>query len=159
MTDPVFYAEDPEGALRRWIPTPEMMRGNEMARAIRGGTAMNDTPTLIEFLADRLVEVYGENARVDFILAAKERAAMLRRSLPESAPAHDMRADTPALTRGQQRHVADYLDEIADEKLIGYPLGRTDPMTANRLSLAAAYRLVATDMRALSDGESSGSDT
>lgn len=159
MTELVFFAEDAEGVLRRWRPTPEMMRGNEMARAIRGGTAMNDTPTLIEFLADRLIEVYGENARVDFILAAKERAAMLRRSLPESAPAHDMSADTPDLTRGQQRHVADYLDEIADDKLIGFPLGSTDPVTANRLSLGAAYRLVATDMRALSDGESSGSDT
>lgn len=159
MTEPVFYVEDAEGVLRRWRPTPEMMRGNEMARAIRGGTAMNDTPTLIEFLADRLVEVYGENARVDFILAAKERASMLRRALPESAPAHDMRDDIPALTRGQQRHVADYLHRIADEKLIGFPMHRLDPITANRLSLAAAYRLVATDMRALSDGESSGSDT
>lgn len=84
MTEPTFYAEDPEGALRRWHPSPEMMRGNEMAKAIRGGTALNDTSTLIEFLADRLVEVYGENANIDFILAARERAAMLRRSLPKS---------------------------------------------------------------------------
>ncbi len=57
-------------------------------------------------------------------------------------------------TRGQQRQVADYLDEIADEKLIGYPLGPTDTFTAQRLALGAAYRLVASDMRSLSDGES-----
>lgn len=57
------------------------------------------------------------------------------------------------LTRGQQRQLADYLDEIADEKLIGYPLGPTNSMIAQRLSMGAAYRLVATDMRSLSDGE------
>ena len=79
----VFYAEDSDGVLRRWRPTPEMLRGNEMARAIRGGSAINDTPTLIEFLADRLVEVYGENRNVDFIRAAIERAGMLRNSLPK----------------------------------------------------------------------------
>lgn len=57
-------------------------------------------------------------------------------------------------TRGQQRQVANYLDEIADEKLSGYPLGPTDTFTAQRLTLGAAYRLVASDMRSLSDGES-----
>jgi len=57
------------------------------------------------------------------------------------------------ITRGQQHQIADYLDDIADEKLIGYPLGPTKPLIAQRLSLGAAYRLVATDMRSLSDGE------
>jgi hypothetical protein len=78
----VYYAEDSEGALRRWRPTAETLRGNEMARAIRGGTAVNDTPTLIEFLANRLVEVHGESPDADFIRAAKERAEMLRDALP-----------------------------------------------------------------------------
>lgn len=57
------------------------------------------------------------------------------------------------ITRGQQKELANYLDEIADEKLIGYPLGPTDPIIAHQLVLGAAYRLVATDMRSLSDGE------
>ncbi|MBR9840241.1 MAG: hypothetical protein GYB50_20460 [Rhodobacteraceae bacterium] len=55
-------------------------------------------------------------------------------------------------TRGQQRQIADYLDHIADQKL-NCLLGSADPMTANRISLGAAYRLVAADMRALADGE------
>ena len=59
----------------------------------------------------------------------------------------------PKITRGQQRQIADYLDEIADEKLIGSPLGPTDHLRAQILALGTAYRLVATDMRALSDGE------
>ncbi|MCZ4268990.1 hypothetical protein O4H48_13910 [Rhodobacteraceae bacterium G21628-S1] len=57
-------------------------------------------------------------------------------------------------TRGQQLQIADHLDDIADEKLIGCPLGPTAPFTAQRLTLGAAYRLVASDMRSLSDGES-----
>ncbi|HDZ80711.1 MAG TPA: hypothetical protein ENH56_05630 [Roseobacter sp.] len=57
------------------------------------------------------------------------------------------------ITRGQQRKLAEYLNEIADEKLIGCPLGPTNPMVAQRLALGAAYRLVASDMRSLSDGE------
>jgi len=57
------------------------------------------------------------------------------------------------ITRGQQRAVADYLDEIADEKLIGCPLGPTNVFRAQHLALGMAYRLVATDIRALADGE------
>jgi len=83
MAAQVFYAEDADGFLRRWEPTPETLRGSEMARAIRGGTAINDTPTLIEFLVDRLVNLHGESLDVDYIRAAKERAAMLRDSLPK----------------------------------------------------------------------------
>ncbi|NDV53858.1 hypothetical protein [Salipiger sp. PrR003] len=86
MSEQVFFAQDAEGTLRRWHPTPEMMRGNEMARAIRGGSPGNHVAYLIEFLAARLVEVYGENERMDFILAARERAAMLRRALPDTTP-------------------------------------------------------------------------
>ncbi|EEX15426.1 hypothetical protein CSE45_3807 [Citreicella sp. SE45] len=56
-------------------------------------------------------------------------------------------------TRGQQRQIADYLDHIADQKLNCSQLGSADPMTANRISLGAAYRLVAADMRALADSE------
>lgn len=84
MADQVFYAEDADGVLRRWMPSPEMLHGKEMARAIRGGTALNDTPELLEFLAARLVHVYGESENIDFIRAARERAAMLRNSLPKS---------------------------------------------------------------------------
>ncbi|MCA0851204.1 hypothetical protein [Salipiger thiooxidans] len=58
-----------------------------------------------------------------------------------------------APTRGQQRQIADYLDHVADQKLNCSLLGPADPMTANRISLGAAYRLVAADMRALADGE------
>jgi hypothetical protein len=64
-----------------------------------------------------------------------------------------MEPEMPKITRGQQRQIADYLDEIADDKLIGCPLGPTDSMRAQNLALGIAYRLVATDMRALSDGE------
>ncbi|OWU77626.1 hypothetical protein [Marinibacterium profundimaris] len=54
-------------------------------------------------------------------------------------------------SRGEQRKLADYLDEIADEKLIGHPPGPSDPVSASRISLGAAYRLVAADMRELSE--------
>lgn len=57
------------------------------------------------------------------------------------------------ITRGQQRQMADYLDEIADDKLVGCPLGPTDSIRAQNLALGTAYRLVATDKRSLSDGE------
>lgn len=84
MPEKTFYAEDQDGCLRRWHPSPEMLRGNEMARAIRGGTALRDTPELIEFLAGRLTKVYADSEQLDFIMAARERARMLRGSLPES---------------------------------------------------------------------------
>lgn len=52
--------------------------------AARGGTAREDTATLVEFLVDRLVHVYDESPNVDFIRAGRERAAMLRRALKET---------------------------------------------------------------------------
>jgi hypothetical protein len=56
-------------------------------------------------------------------------------------------------TRGEQRQIADYLDQIGESILVGCKLGQGCPLTAHRLSLGAAYRLIAADMRELADGE------
>ncbi len=57
------------------------LTGDEARRClglVRGGNAAKSTAELLEWLADRLVHQYGENAGVDFVLACKTRAAMLR---------------------------------------------------------------------------------
>lgn len=64
-------------------------RVRELEHAARGGNAINDTATVIRFLADRLVCVYGENKHVDFIRAAYERANFLDRALEVEAKPDD----------------------------------------------------------------------
>lgn len=49
--------------------------------ALRGGNATSDNAELLEFLAARLVNVHGEPPGTDYILAARERAAMIRQAL------------------------------------------------------------------------------
>lgn len=56
----------------------------EIARlrwALRGGNATSDNAQLLEFLAARLMHIHGEAAGTDYILAARERAAMIRQAL------------------------------------------------------------------------------
>ncbi|UGB26398.1 hypothetical protein LPC10_01920 [Methylorubrum sp. B1-46] len=52
----------------------------DVLSSIRGGTATRDTAELMEFIADRLVEVHGEKPNVDYILALRERAEFLRQA-------------------------------------------------------------------------------
>ncbi len=51
--------------------------------ALRGGNATNDNAELMEFAADRLVHVHGEPANIDYVLALRERASMIRAALKE----------------------------------------------------------------------------
>lgn len=90
MTETIFFATDESGVLRRWHPDPAHLetvqaieRVEKMTIAIRGGNAVNDTATLIRFLADRLVNVHGENQNLDYIRAAHQRAAMLDGALKQ----------------------------------------------------------------------------
>ena len=51
--------------------------------ALRGGNGDRDNPELLEWLADRLVNVHGENENTDFIRACHTRAAMIRNALKD----------------------------------------------------------------------------
>lgn len=61
-------------------------RTRAMERAIRGGSALRDTPALLEFLADRLTIAHGEDSGASYVRAARERADMLRNSLLATVP-------------------------------------------------------------------------
>lgn len=52
-------------------------RLDRLRYAARGGNATNDNVWMMRWLADRLVNVYGESPNVDFVRALRERAAML----------------------------------------------------------------------------------
>jgi hypothetical protein len=80
----VFYAEDPEGVLRRWTPSCDMINGNEMAAIIRGPVNGLSAASAIENLAYRLVKKYGEDENDPHIKAANNLAASLRNALPEN---------------------------------------------------------------------------
>ena len=53
----------------------------KLHRALRGGNAEKDNAELFEWLADRLVNEYGENPKNDYIIACRERAKMIRNAL------------------------------------------------------------------------------
>jgi hypothetical protein len=57
-----------------------------LATALRGGTALSNTASLIRFLADRIVTKYGEDSNTDYLRAAHERAGMIDRALAGEAP-------------------------------------------------------------------------
>lgn len=46
--------------------------------ALRGGTATSSNAEMMDWVADRLVHVHGENPNVDYVRALRERAQMLR---------------------------------------------------------------------------------
>lgn len=54
------------------------------------GTSIS-TPDFLDWMADRLVEVYGENPGVDFVLSCRERARQLRQALrtPSLSPLNE----------------------------------------------------------------------
>ena len=54
---------------------------DRLRAAARGGNADKTTAELLEWVADRLVHVHGENPNVDYVRACRERAAMLRDAL------------------------------------------------------------------------------
>lgn len=54
---------------------------DRLIRAARGGNADHDNPYMLRWIADRLVNVHGEKAGTDYILALRERAAMLEHGL------------------------------------------------------------------------------
>ena len=82
--DQVFYAEDPEGALRRWTPSRDMLQGNQMAAAIRGPVGGLGAASVIENLVYRLVKQYGADENEQYIQTANQIAKSLRSSLPEN---------------------------------------------------------------------------
>lgn len=63
--------------------TPSKSETTACARVVaeckRG--AQVDLPGLLEWMADRLVYVYGENPNIDFVLTTRERAKGLRLAL------------------------------------------------------------------------------
>lgn len=57
---------------------------NRLIYAAQGGNATNDNPYMLRWLAARLVEKHGEDPKVDFIQAARQRADMLEVGLVEA---------------------------------------------------------------------------
>lgn len=64
-----------------WTEDEVEQQCRQLKQALRGGNALKDNAELLEFLADRLVNVYGENANTDYIIVCRERAAMIRSAL------------------------------------------------------------------------------
>lgn len=62
------------------LRTMEALRN--LIYAAQGGNADRDNSYMLRWLADRLVEKYGESPDSDFIRACRERAAMLDQWLP-----------------------------------------------------------------------------
>lgn len=81
--------EVPESYMRSSIG--ESLLVERLKNALRGGNALGDTAQLLDFLADRLTnkEVlgnYADHPNTDFILAAHERANMIRTALEKKSP-------------------------------------------------------------------------
>lgn len=55
----------------------------ELLRALTNGTTV-DLPELLEWVADRMVYVYGENANVDFVLTLRHRASVCRAAIAKA---------------------------------------------------------------------------
>ena len=56
---------------------PQTTAGDRLYAECARGVQV-DLPSLLDWLADRLVHVYGESPNIDFIQTAKERAKRLR---------------------------------------------------------------------------------
>lgn len=87
MSETVFFATDGEGVLRRWHPDPSdpaatglISHCRKMERAITGYPSATSTAELLRFLAERLVNVHGENKNLDYVQLAHERAIKLENS-------------------------------------------------------------------------------
>ena len=52
-----------------------------LRRALRGGNALKDNAEMLEWFADRLVNVYHENPNIDYVRCARERASWIRAAL------------------------------------------------------------------------------
>lgn len=59
------------------VAAPDMLAALEMGSVL-------DTPSMIEWAADRLVLVYGENENADFIQSMRNRAAVCRAAMKKA---------------------------------------------------------------------------
>jgi len=58
-------------------------RVKELEAALTMGASLN-TPNFLDWIADRLVYVYGESPNIDFVLSLRERASAARRALTDT---------------------------------------------------------------------------
>lgn len=75
----------------KWGPTELSLDAAKIIEAFvdaadRGAEV--NTPDLMEWIADRLVHVHGENPHIDYVLSLRERAKKLRSALSLSSQPH-----------------------------------------------------------------------
>jgi len=56
----------------------------DMLAALKGNGRDPSTPDFLDWLADRLVNVYGESSRIDFVHGLRQRAAFMRAAIAKA---------------------------------------------------------------------------
>ncbi len=69
-----------------WTEDEVEQQSRRLTNALRGGNELKDNADLFEMLADRLVNVHGEDPGTDYIKAARLRAIMIQSALKGYRP-------------------------------------------------------------------------